>query len=279
MSDTSTTQSAREHARAQAGEKAKFQRAIPVIDPELTPENVIAEDMIWSEILGAGNYAAQVLPQGARLKLTDLDGDTCVQLLVFNARQSSERINVADTVKIQWQAYFGKGQLLLSDLGRVLMTAVDDTSVGHDSFNAMSNLPWNKHKYGSGAVHGYAPNARDLFSVVLTKHGLERRDICPCINLFKKIVVEPDGTFAWHGDESLAGGQLTLRCETDLLVAMTNTPHVLDPRTTYTSSPVKIEAWKGPITKKDDEFRNATPEALRAFENIEYYNHTAIQND
>ena len=271
MTKTSTTGSAREHARAQAGARAEFQRTLPIATIGETPSGVSPEKMLWEETVGPGNYAVHRLPRGARLQLTDRDGDGCAQLLVYNAHQPSERINVADTVKIQWQAYFGEGQLLLSDMGRVLMTALSDTSAGHDTFNAMSNLAWNSKKFGSGAVHGPNPNARDLFAVALTKLGLERRDICPCLNLFKKVLVEANGDFSWHGDEAAAGSQLTLRCETDVLVALTVTPHVLDPRSSYEATPVKISAWQGPLTPESDPLRKASPEGLRAFENTEYY--------
>ena len=41
--------------------------------------------------------------------------------------RSWERLNVADTVKVPWQAYLGAGHPLLSDQGRVLATVVADT--------------------------------------------------------------------------------------------------------------------------------------------------------
>lgn len=271
MTNTSTTKNAREHARAQAGVQAEYQRTVPIAATANPPSGVDAGSMLWEETVGPGNYAVHRLPRGSRLRLTDRDGDASVQLLVFNAQQTSERLNIADTVKVQWQAYFGAGQLLLSDMGRVLMSALDDTCAGHDTFNAMSNLNWNTTKYGSGAVHGASPNARDLLAVALTKAGLERRDICPGLNVFKKVIVEPNGDFSWHGDKSPSGGELTLRCEMDVLVALTVTPHVLDPRPDYTTTPVDIVAWQGEQTPEDDPIRCASPEGMRAFENTEYY--------
>ena len=32
------------------------------------------------------------------------------------------KLNVADTIKVQWNGYLGEGKLLLSDMGRVLMS-------------------------------------------------------------------------------------------------------------------------------------------------------------
>ncbi len=266
---TATTHGARDHARSQAGQRAEFQPTIPAAGALDRPPGVAPGDMLWEETVEPGNYAARVLPRGAYLRLTDLAGDTCVQLLLFNANATAERLNLPDTVKIQWQAYLGEGALLLSDMGRVLASVREDTSAGHDLFNALSNQARNDARYGSGSVHGTAPNARDRFAVALSKLGLSRRDIGPAANLFKKVIVAADGSFTWHGSESPPGGHVLLRCEMDVVVALTVTPHVLDPRPEYTVTPLGVTAWRGAVTPPDDPVRLSTPERTRAFENTE----------
>lgn len=259
-SETATTTAARAHARAQASAAdERFQRTVPLTEP----------NVLWKETVEAGNYSVRVLPRGTRLHLVDPEGDTSVQLLVFNHHQRAERLNVPDTVKVQWQAYLGAGQLLLSDMGRVLLSFESDTAAGHDTFNAMSNRAWNEAKYGDGGVHGPTPNARDRFAVALTKAGLGKRDVGPSVNLFKSVFVEPDGSFTWRGDESPEGAEVVLRAEMDVLVALTVTPHVLDPRTDYIVSPLEITARIGAPTAEDDPIRTATPESQRAYENAE----------
>ena len=74
-----------------------------------------------------------MLARGTTLRLRDLDGEACAHLLLYNADQPWERLNVADTVKIPWQAYLGTGHPLLSDQGRVLATIVADDSGRHDA--------------------------------------------------------------------------------------------------------------------------------------------------
>ena len=44
----------------------------------------------------------------------------------------SERINCADTVKVQWSAAISKGRVILSDMGRVFLSLIEDTSGAHD---------------------------------------------------------------------------------------------------------------------------------------------------
>ena len=87
----------------------------------------------------AGSYATKVLGRGTRLRLADPDGGACAHLLLFRADASWERLNVADTMKVPWQAYLGAGHPLLSDQGRVLATIVADTSGHHDALCGMTD--------------------------------------------------------------------------------------------------------------------------------------------
>ena len=68
------------------------------------------------------------------------------------------------------------------------------------------------------------------------------------------------------------GRFVTLRAEMDVIVVLANCPHVLDQRD-YVITPVRATAWRGLVTPEADPIRNATPEGLRAFENLEDYLH------
>jgi urea carboxylase-associated protein 2 len=254
-----------------AGRRVTAMPTVPATDASDRPAGVAREDMLWDETVAAGGYAAKELHRGARLCLTDLGGDGCVSMLVFNAERPSERLNAADTVKVQWNAYLGAGRLLLSDMGRVLMALLEDTAETHDTFCGASNERSNGLKYGDGSNWGTRPNARDRLILAAAKFGLERRDVHPCINWFKGVHVADDGTTVLNHGPFAPGRTLTLRAEMNLLVLVANCPHVLDPRAAYTATPVRLAAWRGPVTGADDSVRNATPEGLRAFLNTEEY--------
>jgi hypothetical protein len=158
--------------------------------------------------------------------------------------------------------------LLLSDMGKVLMSVVDDSADGHDAFCGASNSVSNAAKYGDGDNWGPHPNARDRFSLAVAKFGLGRKDIHPCINWFKNVRIAADGTTQF-APSARAGQAVTLRAEMDVIVVLANCPHVLDPRSAYTVTPARALAWRGPPTPADDPIRNATLEGLRAFLNVE----------
>jgi urea carboxylase-associated protein 2 len=262
---------ARDHARAMAGIRVEAMPTIPATAALDLPAGVEAQAVIWDETMAAGGYASRQLNRGARLRLTDLRGDACVSMLVFNADRPVERLNVADTVKVQWNAYLRPGRLVLSDMGRVMLSILEDTAEGHDALCGASNARSNAERYGDGANHGVHPNARDRFVIALAKHGLGRKDIHPCINWFKPVTIGEDGATRLRIGPFAPGAHLTLRAEMDLIVVLANCPHVLDSRDTYAVTPARATAWRGAPAAEDDPIRNATPEGLRAFQNVEDY--------
>ncbi len=261
---------ARDHARSMAGTVVDAMPVLPPVADDL-PVGASPGDLVWEETIAAGGYATRRLARGSRLRLIDLKGDACASLMVFNAEMPSERLNVADTVKVQWNAYLGQGKLLLSDMGRVMMSFLEDSAGTHDAFCGTSNATTNAVKYGEGSNSGPCPSGRDRFLLGAAKHGLKRRDVHPCVNLFKTAIIAEDGTIVPQVGPYEPGRSVVLRAEMDVIVVIANCPHVLDPRPDYTVTPLRTTAWRGPITPGDDPIRTATPEGLRAFLNVEDY--------
>ena len=146
-------------------------RTIPASAATDLPDGIEADQLLWEETLGSAGYASKVLPRGARLRIEDVDGDTCLSLLLYNADQQAERYNAADTVKVQWNAYLGEGRLLLSDMGRTLASVMADRDGRHD------------------LLCGASPALRPRLALALAKHGLGRADYVACVNLFKEVRV------------------------------------------------------------------------------------------
>jgi uncharacterized protein YcgI (DUF1989 family) len=237
MSATGTTYGARDHARAQAGATAAAMRVLPAPD-----------GLTWAETVAGGGYTSMVLARGTTLRLRDVDGDACAHVLLYNADQPWERLCVADTVKIPWQAYIGAGHPLLSDQGRVLATVQRDTSGHHDALCGTS--------------------ARSAFVLAAAKHGLGPRDIPPSVSFFKGVRVEADGALRFLGSAG-PGGEVELRMELPAVALIVNAPHPLD--VDGACSTLEVTAWRGSPTRPDEPLWSATPELERAFLNTEGY--------
>jgi urea carboxylase-associated protein 2 len=269
MTSTADPYGAQAHARAMAGARVEAQPVLPPWTDSALPVGVDRRALVWREVLAGGGYGSKLLARGARLRLEDLHGDACISMLLFNAETPVERLNVADTLKIQWNAYIGQGGLLLSDMGRVMMSILDTDAPAPDAFCGASNQASNARKYGDGFNYGAHPNARDRFSLAAAKHGLGRADIHPCLNWFKGVTVKHDGGLDLDIGPYAPGRAVTLRAEMNLIVVLANCPHVLDPRGAYAVTPARVTAWRDAVTAEDDPIRNATLEGQRAFLNTE----------
>jgi hypothetical protein len=267
IGDTATTSGARDHARSQGATLVSHMPTVPACAYRDVPEHIDRARLVWAEKVAPGGYSHKVLSPGTTLRLHDLEADACAHVLLFRADQPWERLCVADTVKIQWQAYTGVGQQLLSDQGRVLATVVADTSGHHDNLCGTTTLLGNTERYDSGSPEGPSPAGRELFVLAAAKHGLTPRDLPPSISFFKGVRVETStGRLVWEGGSGRPA-VIELKAELPLLVLVANTAHPLDPRDDWHASTLEVLAWSGEPTRPGDQWWSSSPERERAYQN------------
>lgn len=266
LHQTDSVTASRSDARAQGGATSDWMPYLPASSSPFSPEGVDPADLVWAETVAPGGYTHKVLARGSRIRFDDPTGAACAHLLVFNALEPWERLNVADTQKIPWQAYLGQGSPLLSGDGRVLATVVEDTSGHHDAFCGTSTDAWNERKYGGAAPEGPTPSGRSLFAKAAAKHGLSKRDLPPSISFFQGVRIDQDGAMEFTGSSG-PGHHVTLVAELPLLVLVANVAHPIDPSPEYAVGPLRVHAWRGAPTTADDDRFSASPELTRAYLN------------
>ncbi|MCU7723804.1 DUF1989 domain-containing protein [Actinoplanes sp. KI2] len=263
---TDSVLNARDDARAQTGLSSEWMPYLPASSSPFAPPGIDPATLTWAETVAPGGYTHKVLARGTRLRLDDPTGQACAHLLVYNALEPVERLNVADTLKIPWQAYLGAGTPLLSGDGRVLASLVEDSSGRHDAFCGTTTEAWNESRYGDARPEGPSPAGRSLFVKAAAKHGLTRRDLPPGVSFFQGIRVAADGALDWLGSAG-PGTHVTLVAELPLLVLLANVAHPRDPRPEYVVGPLRVHAWRGAATGPADPRFGATPELNRAYLN------------
>ena len=102
------------------------------------------------EQVPGGGQASFILRRGQILRLTDIDGDANVSMMMLNPHEKSERLNLPDTLKGQHTARLTAGHCFYSDMGRVLAGIVADTCGWHDPFGGVLNAQETAEKYGTG---------------------------------------------------------------------------------------------------------------------------------
>jgi urea carboxylase-associated protein 2 len=263
---TATTTAAREHARAQAGSITDAMPVVPAAQWPSPPDGVAPDRLTWTESVPGGRYTSKVLARGTRIRLRDVAGAACAHLMLYRADAPWERLSVADTVKVPWQAYLGSGHPLLSDQGRVLATVLTDTSGHHDALCGTTTLRTNTARYGAGEAHSASPAGRELFVLAAAKNGLEPRDVPPSLSFFHGVRAEADGELVSTGSAG-PDTAVELILHLSLVVVLVNTAHPLDPSPTFDTTTLEVIAWEAPGDL--DAIKNTDPEYLRAVANTE----------
>ncbi len=237
--------------------------------PPLTPRDgasLAPESIRHRETIPGGWYWTRLVGRGEALRIVNTSGTPGVSLFAWNAHDTSERYNSADTVKVQWTSELRKGRVLLSDMGRVLFSIIEDTCGAHDPIVGGSTPASNARRYGDASLR----NTRENMILAAGKHGLGPRDLAPVVTFFAPVAVV-DEKIVWLDGRVVAGDFVDLRAELDVIVAISNCPHPLAPGDVYAAGSVDCIVYQAPPVTSDDPCRTASPEAARGFENNATY--------
>lgn len=232
-------------------------------------------ELILEDALRGGQMWSRVLLRGQTLRLTDVEGGASVAALFYNAEDKSERYNMPDTLKAQHIARLTAGFVLYSDMGRVLCSITEDSVGWHDTITGHGTAKHGLAKFGEGTYqklrNDWHRNSHDNFLVELGKYDLGKRDIVANVNFFVKVVADEQGALSFVRNHSQSGGYVQLRAEMNTLVVLSNTPHPLDPSTSYAPKPVALAIRSGAPGGKEDPCRLSRPENGRGFELTDSY--------
>ena len=92
----------------------------------------------WSGVIGKNKY----------IHFKALGDNANVSILLYNMRDTSERYNMPDSLKAQYTAHLTRGNVLMSDNGRVLASIVEDSLGWHDSITGHTTRLMTDKKYG-----------------------------------------------------------------------------------------------------------------------------------
>lgn len=230
-------------------------RSLPTPSPIPAPA---PRDVLREQVVPGGWYMTQRMQPGQLLRLQSGGLGGSLSLAAWVASDRSERLNLPDTVKVQWTTDLRKGRVLFSDMGRVMLSITEDSSGAHDALTG-----------GSGPIGAGTPaerNTRENMILAAAKLGLDRRDLPMLLTFFAPVRVDAAGRFFWNA--TLLSGQdwVELRAEMPLVLALSNTRHPLDP-TAGEVPPATVTLQTARDVAEDDLCRTATAEAIRGFDN------------
>jgi urea carboxylase-associated protein 2 len=235
----------------------------------------LSDKLLFEEKIEPGATWSHVLKRGTALTITDIEGGANVGALFYNFECPTERLNIPDTLKAQHIAKLTSGNVLYSDMGRILISIIDDTCGWHDPLGGHSTEQMVRVKYGESSYqqnrNDYFHNPHDSFLVELAKWGLGAADLCPNINFFSRLSVSELGAISFESGNSEPGAKIVLRAEMNVLTILNTCQHPLDSNPSYSPKPVAVTISKVDSPTSDDPCRISCPENERGFTLTERY--------
>ena len=233
------------------------------------------QNILWDEVIPGGNHWSGLIRRGTALRIADLAGGANCAALFYNAEDKLERYNLSDTLKAQHTAFLAKGNVIYSDMGRVLASIIDDDVGWHDTICGVSDANMIAAQYGETS---YQMHRNDMFRsgkdgllIELAKHGLGKRDLTASVNFFSKVVPDADGNLSFVANNSKAGSAVDIRFDMNVLLVLSAAPHPLDAKAVYAPAAVKLSAYHAGGVARDDICRNSCLQNGRGFVNTERY--------
>lgn len=226
---------------------------------------------IWKRTLRPGEKWSGAIGKGKYVHFKAFGDEANVALLMYNLHDKTERYNMPDTLKAQYTAHLTRGNVLMSDNGRVLAAIVEDSLGWHDTITGLTTREMTDEKYGATTYQAqgneWLRSGMENVAVELVRNGLSLRDLVPCVNLFSKVYITADGGMHYEPGWCTEGSTVTLRTEMDSVVILSNTPNPLNPAEQWPAVPVEVTVYDAPQTDLTDECVQHRPENFRAYEN------------
>ncbi|MCW2119327.1 urea amidolyase associated protein UAAP1 [Flavobacterium sp. 7A] len=229
-----------------------------------------------SFILQPGVKWSATIKKGKSIKLTATAKGANLAMMLFNAFDFNEKYNMPDTLKAQYTSCLKKGNVLMSDNGRVLASITEDSLGWHDTISGYTTRELTDTKYGKTSYQDqqneWLRSGQENFMIEMIRNGLTNRDFAPNINLFSKVSCNEKGAMKYHPEHCKENDTVTLRLDMDVLVILSNTPNPNDTSNVYSSVPVKMEIIDTELADLQTDYcANFREENKRAFENTYQY--------
>lgn len=199
------------------------------------------KEAIYDQVLPARRPWMQLIKKGQTLRIIDLGGNQAVDVLIYNAVDTSDRYSAPDTIRNQGNIFITTGTKLYSSDGNVLMTVLNDTCGKHDTSGGACSRESNSVRYGLDKKWLHACVENYLYA--LKDYGMGKQDLVSNINFFMNVPVSEDGTLQIVDGISEPGSTVDLRAEMDALFLISNCPQINNPCNAYNPTPIQLMIW------------------------------------
>ena len=230
----------------------------------------MTRESLYGVHIPGGSGWSMVLRRQHALRLTALGPDANVSMLAYAAADTTERLNVPDTLKSQVAAAVRAPMTLMSDMGKALLSVTASTLDWHDAITG-HGLDADIAARFAGTTYQTARNewrrsARACLLEEMRVHGLDARDLHATVNWFTKVEPADDaaGSLRFVTAYAREGDSVELRAEVDVFIVLATSPHPLNPDPQWRPAPVAAEVFAVDPSASDEPSRRFRDESARS---------------
>jgi uncharacterized protein len=198
-----------------------------------------------SIIVDAGGSWSAALGAGSRVRFIDLEGQQAIDFLCYNAHDTRDRYNAANTMKMAENVFVNAGTILYGEYATQLMKVAASSCRNHDTIGGCCSVEMNLLRYGR-RTHSCRAN----FIHELSKFGMGEADIVANVNFFMSVPVGRDGHMAISDGASKPGDFVDVEALTDVIALVSNCPQKYNPASGYNPTPIRIETYARAGTRR-----------------------------
>ena len=197
--------------------------------------------VIQDVTLQPAEHWAQVVPQGSRVRIIDLEGQAGRRLSRLQRPRPLGALQRRRHHEVRRHHLPHEGPRHLHRHGGAPSSPSSRTPAGATTPSAgCCSAESNQLRYDVPST----PNCRDTFLRGLAEHGLGKKDIVANLNFFMNVPVEHDGNMALVEGFSNPGDLIELQAEMDVLALVSNCPQTRNPVNAFTPTPIRIILWQ-----------------------------------
>jgi uncharacterized protein len=181
---------------------------------------------------------AFALKAGARLRVTDVEGQQVSDLVAFMREDLTERLSQANTRKLNGVVKLKQGHALYSTRCNKLLSLVEDTVGEHDILFSSCSAYDYRVRFGLTEPHA---SCLAILAEALAPYGIPEVMIPDPFNIFQHSEITPEFSLLTRAPLSRAGDYVVLQAEVDCVVAVSACPQDQNPCNGYRITDILLE--------------------------------------
>lgn len=191
-----------------------------------------------SVIVDPGGSWGALVAAGDLVRFVDLEGQQAVDFLCYNAHDTRDRYNAANTMKMAENVYLNAGTVLYGEYATRLMKIAASSCPNHDTIGGCCSVEMNWLRYGR-RTHSCRAN----FLHELSKFDMGEADIVANVNWFMSVPVARNGGMAISDSPSKPHDYVDVEALIDVIAVISNCPQKYNPACGYNPTPVLVETY------------------------------------